>query len=79
MIDYRIFAILLVNDRTRDLRMRFQIGHTPEAERMRIRMGQGIVGQVAQDAACDSGQRRQQGGELHQRPIPACAPSWPFR
>ncbi|HTD56429.1 MAG TPA: hypothetical protein VK670_13655, partial [Silvibacterium sp.] len=39
VIDYRIFAILLVNDRTRDLRMRFQIGHTPEAERMRIKMG----------------------------------------
>jgi sigma-B regulation protein RsbU (phosphoserine phosphatase) len=49
VIDYRIFAILLVNDRTRDLRMRFQIGHSPEAERMRIKMGQGIVGQVAQE------------------------------
>nr|WP_158748204.1 GAF domain-containing SpoIIE family protein phosphatase [Acidobacterium sp. S8] len=48
VIDYRIFAILLLNDRTNDLRMRFQIGHTPEAERMRIRMGKGIVGQVAQ-------------------------------
>jgi len=48
VIDYRIFAILLLNDRTNDLRMRFQIGHTPEAERMRIRMGKGIVGQAAQ-------------------------------
>jgi phosphoserine phosphatase RsbU/P len=48
VIDYRIFAILLVNDRTHDLRMRFQIGHTPEAERLRIKMGQGVVGQVAQ-------------------------------
>ncbi|WP_446742514.1 SpoIIE family protein phosphatase [Silvibacterium acidisoli] len=48
VIDYRIFAILLINDRTNDLRMRFQIGHTPEIERMRIKMGQGIVGQVAQ-------------------------------
>jgi phosphoserine phosphatase RsbU/P len=48
VIDYKIFAILLVNDRTSDLRMRFQIGHRPEIERMRIRMGQGIVGQVAQ-------------------------------
>ncbi len=36
VIDYRIFAILLVNDRTGDLRMRFQTGHTPEVERMRI-------------------------------------------
>ena len=49
VIDYRIFAILLVNDRTHDLRMRFQIGHKPEIERMRIRMGQGIVGEVAQN------------------------------
>src|SRR5215469_13155447 len=49
VIDYRIFAILLVNDRTRDLRMRFAIGHSPEAERMRIKMGHGIVGQVAQE------------------------------
>ena len=48
VVDYRIFAILLVNDRTHDLRMRFQIGHKPEVERMRIRMGQGIVGEVAQ-------------------------------
>lgn len=48
VIDYKIFAILLINDRTHDLRMRFQIGHKPEIERLRIRMGQGIVGQVAQ-------------------------------
>jgi phosphoserine phosphatase RsbU/P len=48
VIDYRIFAILLINDRTNDLRMRFQIGHTSEIERMRIKMGQGIVGQAAQ-------------------------------
>lgn len=48
VIDYRIFAILLLNDRTNELRMRFQIGHTPEAERLRIRMGRGIVGQAAQ-------------------------------
>ena len=35
VIDYRIFAILLINDRTQDLRVRFQIGHTIEAERGR--------------------------------------------
>ena len=28
IINYRIFAILLLNDRTHELRMRFQIGHT---------------------------------------------------
>jgi sigma-B regulation protein RsbU (phosphoserine phosphatase) len=48
VIDYKIFAILLINDRTHDLRMRFQIGHRSEVERMRIRIGQGIVGNVAQ-------------------------------
>jgi sigma-B regulation protein RsbU (phosphoserine phosphatase) len=47
IIDYRIFAIFLLNDRTNELRMRFQIGHTPEIERMRLAMGKGVVGQVA--------------------------------
>jgi phosphoserine phosphatase RsbU/P len=47
VIDYRIFAILLVNDRTGELRMRFQTGHTLEVERMRIKLGRGIVGQSA--------------------------------
>src|SRR5665213_2880322 len=47
IIPYRIFAILLLNDRTHDLRMRFQIGHSPEVQRMRFPLGKGIVGQVA--------------------------------
>ncbi len=47
IISYRIFAIFLLNDRTHELRMRFQIGHTPEAERMRFPLGKGVVGQVA--------------------------------
>ena len=48
VLDFRIFAIFLINDRTGDLRMRFQIGHEPEVERMRLRLGQGIVGKVAE-------------------------------
>ena len=48
VIDYKIFAILLLNERTNDLRMRFQIGHTPEAERLRIRVGKGVVGRAAE-------------------------------
>jgi phosphoserine phosphatase RsbU/P len=48
VIHYRIFSILLLNDRTQELRMRFQIGHTPEAQRMRFPLGKGVVGQVAQ-------------------------------
>ncbi len=47
IIHYRIFAILLLNDRTHELRMRFQIGHTPEVQRMRIPVGKGVAGQVA--------------------------------
>jgi sigma-B regulation protein RsbU (phosphoserine phosphatase) len=47
VIDYRIFAILLLNDRTQELWMRFQIGHSPEVERTRIKMGSGIIGQAA--------------------------------
>jgi sigma-B regulation protein RsbU (phosphoserine phosphatase) len=47
IIPYRIFAILLVNDRTHELRMRFQIGHTTQVERLHIPMGRGVVGQVA--------------------------------
>src|SRR6202161_154747 len=48
VIDYKIFAILLLNERTKELRLRFQIGHTPEAERLRIRVGKGVVGRAAE-------------------------------
>ena len=47
VIPYSIFAILLMNDRTRELRIRFQIGHTSSVERLRIPVGKGVVGQVA--------------------------------
>ena len=47
VVHYRIFAILLLNDRTQELWMRFQIGHDPAVERTRIRLGKGIVGQAA--------------------------------
>ncbi len=47
IIPYRIFAIFLLNDRTHDLRMRFQIGHSSQSERARVPVGKGVVGQVA--------------------------------
>ena len=47
VVEYRIFAILLINERTQELWMRFQVGHTPEVERRRLKMGQGIAGQAA--------------------------------
>ncbi len=47
VIPYRIFAIFLLNERSNELRMRFQIGHSPEVERTRVPIGKGVVGQVA--------------------------------
>ncbi len=47
VIDYQIFAIMLVNDRTHELWMRFQTGHTAEIERVRIKLGRGVTGQAA--------------------------------
>jgi sigma-B regulation protein RsbU (phosphoserine phosphatase) len=47
VIDYEIFAILLLNEKTQELRIRFQVGHPPEvAERIRIPVGQGVTGQA---------------------------------
>lgn len=49
IIDYDIFAILLLNDKTQELRIRFQVGHPPQvAERIRIKLGEGITGRAAQ-------------------------------
>ena len=56
VIHYRIFAILLLNDRTHELRMRFQIGHTPETERMRIPIGQRRRGPGGADPAAHPAQ-----------------------
>ena len=30
IVDYEIFAILLLNEKTQELHIRFQVGHTPE-------------------------------------------------
>ncbi len=49
VIDYEIFAILLLNDKTQELRIRFQMGYTREvAERVRIKVGEGVTGVAAQ-------------------------------
>src|SRR5438045_9183437 len=48
VIEYEIFAILLLNERTQELRMRFQIGHTPEVERLKIKVGEGITGMAVE-------------------------------
>jgi sigma-B regulation protein RsbU (phosphoserine phosphatase) len=50
VIDYQIFAILLLNEKTQELRFRFQIGYPPEvAERARIKVGEGVTGMAAQE------------------------------
>jgi sigma-B regulation protein RsbU (phosphoserine phosphatase) len=49
VIDYEIFSILLLNEKTQELRIRFAIGHPPEiAERIRIKLGEGVTGLAAQ-------------------------------
>jgi len=49
VIDYEVFAILLLNEKTQELRMRFNIGHPREiAETLRIKVGEGIVGRAAE-------------------------------
>jgi len=49
VIDYEIFAILLFNEKTQELRVRYQIGYPAGfAERWRIKVGEGVTGQAAQ-------------------------------
>ncbi len=49
VIDYEIFAILLLHERTQDLRFRFQVGYPAElAERLTIKVGEGVTGIAAQ-------------------------------
>lgn len=48
VIPYEIFAILLLHEKTQELRMRFAIGHPKDiAENLRIRVGEGVTGQAA--------------------------------
>jgi phosphoserine phosphatase RsbU/P len=49
VIDYEIFAILLLNDKTQELRIRFQVGYPADfAERARVKLGEGVTGKAAQ-------------------------------
>jgi phosphoserine phosphatase RsbU/P len=48
VIPYELFAILLYNERSRSLRMRYSIGHRDEvAKNLSIRLGEGITGSAA--------------------------------
>jgi phosphoserine phosphatase RsbU/P len=49
VIDYEIFAILLLNEKTQELRIRFQMGYPQDyADRSRIKVGEGVTGRAAQ-------------------------------
>ncbi len=49
VIEYEIFAILLLNERTQELRIRFSVGHSQEVvDRTRIKLGEGVTGLAAQ-------------------------------
>jgi phosphoserine phosphatase RsbU/P len=49
VLDYEVFAILLLNEKAQELRIRFQVGHPPEvAERIRIKVGQGVTGKAVE-------------------------------
>ncbi len=51
VIDYEIFGILLLNEKTQELYFRFSVGHSHEvADRMRIKVGEGVTGVAAQRA-----------------------------
>ena len=48
VIDYEIFAILLLHEKTQELRIRFQVGYPPEFAERRIKVGDGVTGQAVQ-------------------------------
>jgi phosphoserine phosphatase RsbU/P len=49
VIDYEIFAIMLLNEKAQELYIRFQVGHPREiAERLRVKVGEGVTGVAAQ-------------------------------
>jgi sigma-B regulation protein RsbU (phosphoserine phosphatase) len=49
VIDYEIFAILLLNEPRQELYVRFNVGYPPEvAERIRVKVGQGVTGRAAE-------------------------------
>jgi sigma-B regulation protein RsbU (phosphoserine phosphatase) len=48
VIDYEIFGILLLNEKTQELYFRFSVGHSREiADRIRIKVGEGVTGTAA--------------------------------
>src|SRR5947208_6211181 len=48
-VDYEVFALFLLHEKTQELGVRFSVGHPDDSVRsLRIRVGEGIVGRAAQ-------------------------------
>ncbi|HEY7839398.1 MAG TPA: SpoIIE family protein phosphatase [Terriglobales bacterium] len=63
VVHFEIFAILLVNERTQELRIHLAVGHLPEVvDRVRVKVGQGITGRAA------STQQPQRVNDVRQHP-----------
>jgi phosphoserine phosphatase RsbU/P len=51
LVDYEIFGILLLNEKTQELYFRFSVGYSREvAERIRVKLGEGVTGLAAERA-----------------------------
>src|SRR5438094_4800149 len=51
VVEYEIFSILMLNEKTQELYFRFSVGHSHEvADRLRIKLGEGVTGVAAQKA-----------------------------
>src|SRR4029077_607242 len=48
VIEYEIFAILPLNEKTQELRFRFQVGYPPDFAERKIKVGHGVTGKSAQ-------------------------------
>lgn len=49
IVDYEIFAILLLNERSQELRIRLAVGHRAEVvDRVAVKVGKGMTGRAAQ-------------------------------
>ena len=77
VIDYQIFAILLLNEKTQELRFRFAIDNAETIEKTRVKMGEGVTGWLRRSAnqflSRTSAIRR-----FTLKRFPTSAPNWPF-
>ena len=81
VIDYEIFAILLLNEKTQELRVRFQVGLSARIRRTRtIKVGRGVTGPAAQSRRGHPGRRLStKQTDYIDGASRTCARSWPFR